>query len=136
MQEKVNESILNDEIKEHLKENRIDHMTYLEGMEVLDSDIDKRVIEAAKAYDSDKYTAKDVRRALLLRIKLRKILEPFYHRQRCRFWKRSHSMHSRRRENILVIPSICLLRSILLIIVKITAFTADLTATIRFVVPN
>ncbi|MFR1415666.1 MAG: 2-iminoacetate synthase ThiH [Eubacterium sp.] len=40
-------------------------MTYLEGMEVLDSDIDKRVIEAAKAYDSDKYTAKDVRRALL-----------------------------------------------------------------------
>ena len=36
MQEKVNESILNDEIKEHLKENRIDHMTYLEGMEVLD----------------------------------------------------------------------------------------------------
>ncbi len=65
MQEKENESILNDEIKEHLKENRIDHMTYLEGMEVLDSDIDKRVIEAAKAYDSDKYTAKDVRRALL-----------------------------------------------------------------------
>ena len=65
MQEKVNESILNDEIKEHLKENRIDHMTYLEGMEVLDSDIDKRVIEAAKAYDSDKYTTKDVRRALL-----------------------------------------------------------------------
>ena len=65
MQEKVNESILNDEIKEHLKENRIDHMTYLEGMEVLDSDIDKRVIEVAKAYDSDKYTAKDVRRALL-----------------------------------------------------------------------
>ena len=65
MQEKVNESILNDEIKEHLKENRIDHMTYLEGMEVLDSDIDKRVIEAAKAYNSDKYTAKDVRRALL-----------------------------------------------------------------------
>ena len=65
MQEKVNESILNDEIKEHLKENRIDHMTYLEGMEVLDTDIDKRVIEAAKEYDSDKYTAKDVRRALL-----------------------------------------------------------------------
>ena len=65
MQEKVNESILNDEIKEHLKENRIDHMTYLEGMEVLDSDIDKQVIEAAKAYNSDKYTAKDVQQALL-----------------------------------------------------------------------
>ena len=65
MQEKVNESILNDEIKEHLKENRIDHMTYLEGMEVLDSDIDKQVIEAAKAYNCDKYTAKDVQQALL-----------------------------------------------------------------------
>ena len=133
MQEKVNESILNDEIKEHLKENRIDHMTYLEGMEVLDSDIDKRVIEAV--------TATNIRQKTyvvpcFIRIKLRKILEPFYHRQRCRFWKRSHSRHSRRRENILVIPSICLLRSILPIIVKITAFTADLTATIRFVVPN
>ena len=37
MQEKVNESILNDEIKEHLKENRIDHMTYLPGMEDIGS---------------------------------------------------------------------------------------------------
>ena len=118
MQEKVNESILNDEIKEHLKENRIDHMTYLEGMEVLDSDIDKRVIEAAKAYDSDKYTAKDVRRALLHTNKRRKILGALFITAAMRFWKRSHSRHSRRRENILVIPSICLLRSILLIIVK------------------
>ena len=35
----VNESILNDEIKEWQKKNRIDHMTYLKGMEVLESDV-------------------------------------------------------------------------------------------------
>ena len=34
MTERINESILNAEIKEHLKENRTDHMNYLEDMEV------------------------------------------------------------------------------------------------------
>lgn len=66
MQEQMNESILNDEIREHMKENRIDHMTYLEGMEVLeDSDIGDEVIRQMEAYDYDAYTAVDVRRALL-----------------------------------------------------------------------
>lgn len=60
----VNESILSEEIKEHQKENRIDHMTYLPGMEVLESDVADRVIAAMEAYDYDKYTAADVRRAL------------------------------------------------------------------------
>lgn len=64
MTEKINESIFNDEIREHLKENRIDHMTYMDDMEVLDSDIDKRVLQAAKEYDYEKYTATDVRRAI------------------------------------------------------------------------
>ncbi len=41
-----------------------DHMKYAEGMEVLDSDVDKLVLEAAAAYDSDSYTASDVRRAI------------------------------------------------------------------------
>jgi 2-iminoacetate synthase len=63
-QEKINESILSEQILEDMKENRIDHMTYLDDMEVLDSDIDKRVVEAMKQYDYDKYTAADVRRAL------------------------------------------------------------------------
>ena len=40
----VNESILNDEIKEWQKKNRIDHMTYLKGMEVLESDVQKQVL--------------------------------------------------------------------------------------------
>lgn len=64
MEDKINESILNDEIKEHLKENRIDHMTYLEGMEVLNSNVDELVLEAASQYNYDTYTAKDVKRAI------------------------------------------------------------------------
>lgn len=64
MQEKINESIMSDEIREHLKENRINHMTYLDGMEVLDSDIDKRVIQAVKEYDYDAFTAADVKCAI------------------------------------------------------------------------
>ncbi|MCI9419607.1 MAG: 2-iminoacetate synthase ThiH [Eubacterium sp.] len=43
---------------------RIDHMKYLEGMEVLDSDIDKLVLEAASGYDYNRYTAADVQRVL------------------------------------------------------------------------
>ena len=53
----VNESILNDAIREDQKENRIDHMTYLEGMEVLQSDVDRKVLEALEAYDYNRYTA-------------------------------------------------------------------------------
>lgn len=60
----VNESILNDEIKEWQKKNRIDHMTYLKGMEVFESDVQKQVIDAMNEYDYEKYTAKDVERAL------------------------------------------------------------------------
>lgn len=64
-QQHLNESILNEEILEDLKQNRIDHMTYLPGMEVLNSDIMDRVIEAASHFDYDSYTANDVRRALV-----------------------------------------------------------------------
>lgn len=44
---------------------RIDHMTYLPDMEVIDSDIGDQVIEKMEAYDCTKYTEADVRRALL-----------------------------------------------------------------------
>jgi 2-iminoacetate synthase len=60
----INESILSDEIKEHQKENRIDHMTYLPDMEVLESDVQAQVIAAMDGYDYESYTAADVRRAL------------------------------------------------------------------------
>ncbi|MDY2671047.1 MAG: 2-iminoacetate synthase ThiH [Anaerovoracaceae bacterium] len=44
---------------------RIDHMTYLPGMEKLeDSDILDKVVSAMNAYDADSYTAADVERAL------------------------------------------------------------------------
>ena len=65
--EHINESILSEEIKEHQKEARIDHMVYLPGMEALKSDITKRVVEAMEAYDYDSYTAEDVRCALAKR---------------------------------------------------------------------
>lgn len=60
----INESILSEEIKEHQKENRMDHMTYLPGMEVLESDVQARVMAAMESYDYDRCTAADVKRAL------------------------------------------------------------------------
>lgn len=61
----INESILNNEIREHLKENRIDHMKYLPDMEVLeDSDMEEQVIKGMEAYDYEIYTAEDVKAAL------------------------------------------------------------------------
>ena len=60
----INESILSDEIREHQKENRIDHMTYLPDMEDIGSDVMDQVISAMNAYNYDTYTENDVRRAL------------------------------------------------------------------------
>lgn len=60
----INESILNDEIRELQKKNRIDHMKYLPDMEVLESSVMDQVLEAMEAYDPAKYTEEDVRRAL------------------------------------------------------------------------
>ena len=64
MATKINESILSESVREDMKENRIDHMNYLEGMEVLESDVDRQVVEAMERYDYDRYTAEDVRRAI------------------------------------------------------------------------
>ena len=60
----INESILSEEILEDQKKNRIDHMTYLPGMENIGSDILDQVVSAMKAYDYDTFTAADVQRAL------------------------------------------------------------------------
>ena len=60
----VNESILNDEVREQLKKNRIDHMKYLPDMEVLESEVMDQVVSMMQAYDYNKYTEQDVRRAL------------------------------------------------------------------------
>lgn len=60
----MNESILSAEIREHQKQNRIDHMTYLPGMEIIESDILPQVIGRMEQYDEQRYTAADVQRAL------------------------------------------------------------------------
>ena len=60
----INESILTDQIRNDQKRKLIDHMTYLPGMEQIDSDVMDRVVSAAKAYDYNSYTEADVRRAL------------------------------------------------------------------------
>lgn len=43
---------------------RINHMEYMEGMEVLESDVMDKVISEMNDYDYNKYTVNDVRRAL------------------------------------------------------------------------
>ena len=53
----VNESILNDEIREFQKKNRIDHMKYLPDMEVLESDVMDQVLSSAEQYDPDMFMA-------------------------------------------------------------------------------
>lgn len=62
----INQSILNEEIKEDQKKEHIDHMKYLPGMEQVDSDIMDQVISAMKKYDYTKYTARDVINALAM----------------------------------------------------------------------
>ena len=62
--EHLNESILSKEILEDQKKNRIDHMTYLPGMEILESDVMDQVITAMNGYDYHRYTKADVRRAI------------------------------------------------------------------------
>ena len=47
-----------------MAEQRIDHMTYLPGMEVLDSDMLDQVLTYHDAFRNDDFTVRDVRRAL------------------------------------------------------------------------
>jgi 2-iminoacetate synthase len=45
-------------------EQRIDHMKYMEGMEVIESNVKDQVISKMEAYNYEKYTAQDVLKAL------------------------------------------------------------------------
>ena len=64
MPEKINESIVTDAVREDMKKNRIDHMTYLPDMENIGSEIQEKVMKDWEDYDYNSYTAVDVRRAL------------------------------------------------------------------------
>ena len=76
----INESILSEEILEDQKKNRIDHMTYLPGMEDIGSEVLDQVVEAMQAYDYDKYTAADVKPGNRTHIQnTEKTLRRFYH---------------------------------------------------------
>ena len=133
--EHVNESILSEEILEDQKKNRIDHMTYLPDMEILESDVMDRVISEMNQYDYDQYTEANVRRALardnrtpedfkaLLSPAALPLLEEI-------------AQAARRQESILATVSICLRPFILPTIAKTTASTVDLTVTIKSTAPN
>ena len=43
---------------------RTDHMQYMPGMDIIESDICKNVLDEMNSYDYSKYTAKDVMAAL------------------------------------------------------------------------
>ena len=64
----VNESILSEEILEDQKKNRIDHMTYLPGMEDIGSEIMDQVIEAMEAYDYSKYTDTEIKNSFSINV--------------------------------------------------------------------
>ena len=124
----INESILSEEILEDQKKNRIDHMTYLPGMEDIGSDVMDQVISAMNAYDYEKYTEADVRRAIAHDIRTP---EDFSHLPHFLFLRRSHRLHRQRHENISETASTCLLRSTLQTTAKTIVFTVVSTATTR-----
>ena len=122
---------MDEEIRELKKENRTDHMKYMEGMEVLESDILEQVVARMEAYDYEKYTAKDVKAALSHTECTVEDFEALLSPAALPFLEEMAQRAKRRPESILGIRFICLLRYILLIIVKIFVFIVDLTAIIR-----
>lgn len=125
--EHINESILSEEIKEHQKEARIDHMVYLPGMEALKSDITKQVVEAMEAYDYDSYTAEDVRCALAKRNRTPEDFAALLSPAAEPFIEEMAQCAKVEKENHFGNQSVFLRRSILPIIVKIIVSTAGLT---------
>ena len=110
--------------------SRKDHMEYLPGMEIIESDVCSKVMTQMKQYEADRYTAKDVRAALEhetctiedFKALISPAAEPF--------WSRWRSAHEGKRVNISVTRCIFLHRCILPIIVKITACIVALIAII------
>lgn len=116
---------------------RTNHMEYMEGMEQINSDVMDKVLSQMNSYDYDKYTAVDVRRALNSETcnieDFKALLSPACQLRSLKRWHREQRL---RRANILEIRSICLHRSILLIIVRIIVFTVVLTATMTLTERN
>ena len=127
-----NESIVNEEILEDMKKNRIDHMKYLPDMEQLEeSDVMDQVISAMNAYDYDKYTEADVRRALAHDNRTPEDFQALLSPAALPLLEEIAQAARIEQENILETVSVCLHRSTLQTTAKITVFTVDLTATTR-----
>ena len=127
----INESILSEEILEDQKKNRIDHMTYLPDMEDIGSDVMDQVVSAMNAYDYDKYTKADVKRAIAHDIRTPEDFAALLSPAAIRFWRKLHRLPRKRRVSILATAFICSHRSTLPTTVRTTAFTVVSTATTR-----
>lgn len=107
-------------------------MKYLPGMEVLEeSDVMDQVISAMNAYDYDKYTEADVRRALAHDNRTPEDFQALLSPAALPLLEKSRRLRRKKPGNILGTVCICLPLFILQITVRITVFTADLTAIIR-----
>ena len=131
----INESILSDEIREDLKKNRTNHMEYLPDMEVLESDIQQKVIDAMNNYDYDKYTAKDVLNAINKSNRTPEDFAALLSPAALPYLEQMAEAAKDEKE-ILVILYAFLHLYILLITARITVYTVVLTATTRLREPN
>ena len=127
-----NESIVNEEILEDMKKNRIDHMKYLPDMEQLEeSDVMDQVISAMNAYDYDKYTEADVRRALAHDNRTPEDFKALLSPAALPLLEEIAQAARIEQGNNVGTVSACLHRSTLQTTVRTTVFTVDLTATTR-----
>ena len=131
----INESILSDEIREDLKKNRTNHMEYLPDMEVLESDIQQKVIDAMNNYDYDKYTAKDVLNAINKSNRTPEDFAALLSPAALPYLEQMAEA-AKDEKDILVILYAFLHLYILLITARITVYTVVLTATTRLREPN
>lgn len=126
----INESILNKEILENQKKNRIDHMKYLPGMEVMETDIFDQVMEAMNNYDYQQYTPSDVLHAIEKDKRLPEDFQALLSPAAVPFLEKSHKKHRKKPGNTLETASICSLLFTWQITAKTIVFTADLTVII------
>lgn len=128
----INESILSEEILEDQKKNRIDHMTYLPGMEDIGSDVMDQVISAMNAYDYEKYTEADVRRAIAHDIRTPEDFAALLSPAALPLLEEiAQAAQAETRKSFLETVSTCLLRSTLQTTAKTIVFTVVSTATTR-----
>lgn len=67
---------------------RADHMKYMDGMQVIESDIKDKVLKAMGEYDYNSYTAADVERALSHETCSIEDFKAFCHLLQHRIWSR------------------------------------------------